>query len=154
MPRRQEEVVMLGAILAKQEVRKGFDAINRHDLETLLGMFADDGAFEFPSGTVLGGRHEGPAVRAWFERWFERMPKIHFTVNHVLVDNIFAMGPTNVVHAEWDLDETDQEGNTYHLTGVTAFQIEGGKAKLIKDYIFDQEIVSAIWPRKIRSVPG
>jgi ketosteroid isomerase-like protein len=149
MSRRQEEVVMLGAILAKREVRKGFDAINRHDLETVLSMFTDDAAFVFPTGTVVGGRHEGPeARRAWFTQWFDRMPEIHFTLRHVTVDNIFAMGATNVVHAEWDLDEADQEGNTYHVTGVTAFQIEGGKAKLIKDYIFDQDIVSAVWPRK------
>ena len=140
---------MLGAVLAKREVRKGFDAINRHDLETLLGMFADDGVFEFPTGTVLGGRHQGrEALEAWFTRWFDRMPEIHFTLRNVSVDNIFAMGATNVVHAEWDLDETDQEGNAYHLTGVTAFHVEGGKAKLVKDYIFDQDVLAVIWPPK------
>ncbi len=140
---------MLGAVLAKREVRKGFDAINRRDLDALLNMFADDGAFEFPTDTVLGGRHQGSeAIRAWFEYWFDRLPEIHFTVRHVSVDNIFAMGATNTVHAEWDLEVTNTEGNSYHLSGVTAFHVEGGKAKLVKDYIFDQDVLSAIWPRK------
>ena len=139
---------MLGAVLAKREIRKAFEALNRQDLKTVMSMFTDDGVFEFPTDTVLGGRHEGPeAIRAWFERWFDRMPEIHFTVNHISVDNIFAVGATNVAHAEWDLEETDREGNTYRLTGVTAFQVEGGKARHIKDYIFDQDLLSEIWPK-------
>lgn len=150
---RQKEAVMLGAVLAKREVRKGFDAINRHDLETLAGMFAEDGAYEFPGDTVRAGRHDSPeAIRAWFKRWFDAMPEIHFTLTHVSVKNIFAMGATNVVHAEWDLDQTDTEGNSYHLTGVTSFDIKGGKAQLVKDYIFDQDVISAIWPA--RDDPG
>jgi len=146
---RQEEAVMLGAVLAKREVRKGFDAINRHDLDSLTAMFAEDGVFEFPGDTMLAGRHDNPeAIRAWFKRWFDRMPEIQFTLRHVSVENIFAMGATNVVHAEWDLDETDTDGNSYHVTGVTAFDIKGGKARLIKDYIFDQDVLSRIWPHQ------
>jgi ketosteroid isomerase-like protein len=146
---RQEEAVMLGAILAKREVRKGFDAINRHDLDTLMGMFDEGGVFEFPGDTVLAGRHDSPeTIRAWFKRWFDRMPEIHFTLRHVSVENIFAMGATNVVHAEWDLDETDTDGNSYHVTGVTSFDIKGGKATLIKEYIFDQDVLSRIWPHQ------
>src|SRR3990172_10084474 len=130
---------MLGAILAKREVRKAFDALARHDADTVLGMFHDDGVFEFPGETVLGGRFQGKeAIGAWFERWFERMPVIRFTLNHVSVENIFAMGATNTVHVEWDLEESDNDGNAYRLTGVTAFHVVGGKAKHIKDYIFDQ----------------
>lgn len=140
---------MLGAVIARRQVRKGFDAIMGHDVETLVGMFADDGVFEFPSGNALEGRHEGSeALRTWFGRWFQRMPEIRFTLRHVSVENIMAMGGTNVVHAEWDLDEKDAEGNEYHLTGVTAFDIRGGKAQSAKDYIFEQDRLAAIWPKE------
>jgi ketosteroid isomerase-like protein len=146
---RLQEAAMPGAVLAKREVRKGFDAINRHDLDTVMGMFSEDGVFEFPGDTVLAGRHDNPeAIRAWFKRWFDGMPEIHFTLRHVSVENIFAMGATNVVHAEWDVDETDMEGNSYHVTGVAAFDIKGGKVRLVKDYIFDQDVLSRIWPHK------
>lgn len=148
-----EETIVIGAVLAKREVRKGFDAINRHDLDTLVGMFAIDGSFEFPAGTVLEGRHEGTeAVRDWFGYWFERMPEIHFTLNHVAVENIFAMGASNVVYVEWDLDEIDTDGNAHHLTGVTAFDIVHGKVKSGKDYIFEQEVLAGIYPRE--EAPG
>ncbi len=139
---------MLGAVIARRQVRKGFDAIMGHDLDTLVGMFADDAVFEFPAGNSIEGRQEGSeAVRAWFGHWFDRMPEIRFTLRHVSVENIMAMGGTNVVHAEWDLDEKDTEGNTYHLTGVTSFDIRGGKAQVVKDYIFEQDRLAAIWPR-------
>ena len=138
---------MLGALLAKREVRKGFDALNRHDLDTLLAMFHHDGVFEFPSDTIVGGRYQGrEAIRAWFERWYERLPESRFTLRHISVENIFALGATNVAHAEWEDEETDEEGRTYHMTGVTSFEVEGGKARLVKDYIFDQEVLAEIWP--------
>lgn len=142
-----EETIVIGAVLAKREVRKGFEAINRHDLDALLGMFSVDSVWEFPAGTVLGGRHEGTdAVREWFGYWFERMPEIHFTLSHVAVENIFAMGSTNVVYVEWDLDETDTDGTPHHLTGITAFDIVHGKVKRGKDYIFEQEVLAAMYP--------
>lgn len=143
---------MLGAVLAKREITKGFAAIDRHDLDTVVGMFHEDGVFEFPGHTVLGGRFEGTEeIRAWFRHWFDEMPEIRFTLRHVSVDKIFALGATNAVHAEWDLDETDQEGRTYHLTGVTAFEVQRGKARRVKDYIFDQDLLASIWPPKDQS---
>jgi ketosteroid isomerase-like protein len=143
---------MLGAILAKREVHKGFDALDRHDLETLMGMFHDDGVFEFPSDTIMGGRFEGKeAIRSWFERWYERIPKSQFTLRHISVENIFALGATNVAHAEWEVAETDHDGNTFHMTGVTAFEVVGGKARYVKDYIFDQDVLAQIWPSKAAS---
>lgn len=79
------------------------------------------------------------------------MPEIRFTLHHVTVENILAMGGTNVVLAEWDLDEKDGDGNPYHFTGVTAFDIQGGKAVYAKDYIFEQDRLATIWTSEERS---
>ena len=109
----------------------------------------DDGVVGFPTEPIMGGRHEGKdEIRAWFTRWFDRMPGIPFTLKRISVDNIFAMGPSNGIHVEWELDETDTDGNTFHITGVTAFNIEGGKATLVRDYIFDQDLITEIWPAR------
>ena len=140
---------MLGAILAKREIVKGYERIGRHDLDAVVGMFHDDGLFEFPGETVMGGRFEGKdEIRDWFSRWFDRMPEIEFTLRHVSVEDIFAMGPSNSVLVEWDLDETDHQGASHHLTGVTAFEIEGGKARRVKDYVFDQDVLAEVWSSK------
>ncbi len=140
---------MLGAVLAQREVRKTFSAINRQDVETLIAGWHEDGVFEFPGDTIMSGRFHGrEAIRAWFERWFSNIPVIRFTLRHVSVENIFAFSGTNVLHVEWDVEETDREGHVYHMTGVTAFDIVGGKARMVKDYIFDQDVLASIWPRK------
>ena len=144
---------MVGAIIAKREVRKAFHRINQRDLDAVIGMFTDDAVFEFPAGTFLGGRHEGrEAVRAWFDRWFTRMASINFTLKHVAAAKPMAMGASNVVYAEWDLEETDKEGTTDRLTGITALYVEGGKAKLVKQYIFDQNVIAEIWSQENEQV--
>ncbi len=140
---------MLGAMLAQRQVRKAFDAMGRHDVEAVVAMFHDDGLFEFPGDTVVGGRFHGKEeIRAWFQRFFDRMPVIQFTVRHVSVAHIFAFGATNVLHVEWSLKVSDSVGHSYQLTGVTAFDAVGGKARTVKEYIFDQDVLASIWPRK------
>jgi ketosteroid isomerase-like protein len=149
----EEVEIMLGAILAKREARKAFDALIRHDLDALMGAFHEDGVFEFPGETVLGGSFHGKQeIRGWFEHWWERMPVTRFTLRHVSVENIFALGGTNTVSVEWDLDERDTEGHSYSLTGITRLEVVGGKARHVKDYIFDQHVLEGIWPKKTTTV--
>ncbi len=140
---------MLGAMLAQREVRKAFDAISRHDVETLVASYHADGVFEFPGDTIISGRFQGrETIRSWWMRYFAKMRVIRITLRHVSVENIFAFGRTNVLHVEWDAEDTDQEGNVYRFAGVTALEIVGGKARRVKDYIFDQDVLASIWPRK------
>lgn len=147
---------MLGALLAKKAARNAFAAMNRHDLEKFMTAWGDDPLFEFPGDTVLAGRYKGrEEIRAWFERWWQRFPKTIFTLKAVSVDNIMAMGGTNTIHVEWDLEETDRAGETYMLSGVTALRARGGKVVEVKDYIFDQDVISGIWgPAPEASAPG
>ena len=88
---------MIGAVIAKRAVAQSYDAISRQDLDTLQGMFHEDAVLEFPGDTVMSGRFEGwEAIRGWFERWFKMSPETRFTPRHVLVENIFALGASNV----------------------------------------------------------
>ena len=50
---------MIGAILAKKAARDAFAAMNRHDLDAFMEAWGDDPVFEFPAGSVLGGRYRG-----------------------------------------------------------------------------------------------
>lgn len=119
---------MVGALLMKRAVAKGYAAVDRQDLDAIADQFHEDAVFEFPGQTMMSGRYEGrPAIRAWFERWFAAMPETRFALRHVSVVNPFAVTASNVVHAEWDLDEVDREGHRYHITGVTTWVVERGK---------------------------
>ncbi len=137
---------MLGAVLAKRAGRAAFAAINRRDVDTIVGMFKEDGVFEFPGQSAIAGRFVGrKAIREWFQHWFTEMQP-RFTVTSVSVEDIFALGATNTVHVEWELDEVNRAGEHFHLTGVTALHARGGKAVLVRDYIPDQDVLERAWP--------
>jgi hypothetical protein len=48
------------------------------------------------------------------------------------------------VFAEWDLEESDQDGTTCHLSGMTAMTIERARGKFVQDYIFEHEVMAEI----------
>jgi ketosteroid isomerase-like protein len=137
---------MIGAFLAKRAARHAFAAMNRHDLDTFMAAWGDDPVFHFPGGSVLGGHHQGRArIRAWFERWWDRFPTTVFTLRSVSVDHILALGGTNTIHVEWDLTETDRQGRTFQVSGVTALRARSGKVVDVTDYLFDPDVIAQAW---------
>jgi ketosteroid isomerase-like protein len=137
---------MIGAMMAKRASRGAFDALNRHDLDAFMKAWSDDAVFEFPGHSALSGRYEGPdEIRGWFARWWTRFPTTTFTLRSVSVDHPMALTGNNTIHVEWDLDETDDDGHTYHVTGITTLHAKGGKVDHVKDYIFDQDVIQEIW---------
>lgn len=137
---------MIGALLAKKAARNAFAAMNRHDLDTIMAAWSDHPVFEFPQGSVLGGRYEGKeAVRGFFERWWDRFPATNFTLRSVSVDHTLALTGTNTIHVEWELEEVDRQGRRVDVSGVTALHARGGKVDHVRDYIFNPEVIAAAW---------
>jgi ketosteroid isomerase-like protein len=137
---------MLGAFLAKKAARDAFAAMNRHDLDSFMAAWGEDPVFGFPGTSILGGHHRGRSeIQAWFQRWWDRFPTTTFALQAVSVDNILAMGGTNTIHVEWVLDETDRDGRSFHLTGVSSLRARGGKVVHVKDYIFDPDVIAEAW---------
>jgi ketosteroid isomerase-like protein len=137
---------MIGAFLAKKAARDAFAAINRHDLDAFMAAWGDDPVFEFPKGSVLGGRHRGrEQIRAWFARWWDRFPTTEFTIRSISVEDILALGGTNTIHVEWDLVERDRDGRTFEVSGITALRVRGGKVDEVRDYIFSPEVIAEAW---------
>ena len=135
--------------MLKRAASDGFAEVNRHDLEALLERYHEDAVFEFPGDSILSGRHVGlAAIRASYEQWFEHMSQTRFTVQHTAVEDIFALTATNNGYVEWEVDQTDREGQRYHATGVTKFRVEGGRIRDAKDYIYDQDVVATAYPKR------
>jgi len=139
---------MLGAVLAKQKARAAYAAMSRKDLDAIATALADECVFEFPGQSVMSGRMEGKqAIVAWFRSWFAAAPRIQFRVTRVAVDNIFALGASNGLLAEWHLSETNAEGKTFEMTGVTALDVKRGKLVHVRDYIFNPQVLEQAWGR-------
>ena len=130
---------MLGAVRSRRAARAVYDAINQRDLDGLLQAMAEEVVFDFPLEQGDDGHHVGkPAVAQWFRTFLDDYPEIAFTLQHVSVEDIFALGGTNTVHAEWELVCVDCDGRQSRSRGVTAMSFRRGRIVHLRDYIVEQ----------------
>lgn len=137
---------MIGALVARERARRGFEALNRKDLAAVIAAFAEDAVFEMSGRARMSGRFEGrSAIEAYFRTWFSERTLIRFRPRHVCVERVLALGGTNTVEVEWALEEADRHGVTYHLSGVTVFDLRRGKVVRARDYVFEQDVLEREW---------
>ena len=75
---------------AQQLARSWYEAWNAHDLEAILGHYADDVEMTSPLVSVLTGNAEGKivgkdALRAYFAAGLEKYPALHFEPRELFV---------------------------------------------------------------------
>ncbi len=129
---------MIGAIIASREIKRTFDALDRHDLTEFMSRWREDGVFIYPGDISESGSFEGKkAVEGWFRGFFEQFPKIHFDIQDICVKNIFALSGTNTISVRWNIYLTNRNGREGQNSGVTVIEIVGGKVFRVKDFIFD-----------------
>ena len=108
---------------ATVELLKGFlDAFNRHDLDSIMGYFADDCVFYMPRGAgPRGDRYIGKKnVRAGLAKRFEGIPNVHYRD-----DQHWACGSFGV--SEWTLTGTSVSGKSLEVRGVDLIEFVDGK---------------------------
>jgi ketosteroid isomerase-like protein len=137
---------MIGGLLVKQLVRRGFAALNRCDVDGMMGLFADDAVLEFPGRSALAGRYEGAeAIRHFLVERCARVERLHYTLTHVAVTETLTLGTTNTVLVEWVLVETMPGGQAHHVSGVTSLHLHSGKVVRAREYVFEQDVLEAAW---------
>jgi steroid delta-isomerase-like uncharacterized protein len=97
-------------------------AWNRHDLDALMSMMADDCVFEASAGPdVDGQRSEGRhAVRAAFAAVFETFPDAHWAN-----PRYFIVG--NRAVSEWTFTGTRKDGARVAVNGCDLLTLRDGK---------------------------
>ena len=93
-------------------LREVLDAFNRHDLDAIMGHFAEDCVFESPRGPDPWGRRftGRDEVRQGLAARFEGIPDVHYGD-----DSHFACGDRGV--SEWTITGTTVEGERIHVRG-------------------------------------
>jgi ketosteroid isomerase-like protein len=130
---------MIGALLAKRNIPKAFDALNRKDIETFLKDWADDAVMVYP-GDVPGvsGTFEGKeAIRRFYIHEFEQFSSIDIKPINIAVTNIFDMTGNNVVIVNWVVDVTNVDGYQINNNGVTIMKFRGRKLFHAINFVFD-----------------
>jgi ketosteroid isomerase-like protein len=105
------------------QLLKGFlDAFNRHDLDAIMGYFADECVFYMPRGAgPRGDRYVGKqAVRAGLAKRFEGIPNVHYGE-----DQHWACGDFGV--SEWTLTGTSVSGKHLEVRGVDLLEFAEGR---------------------------
>ena len=105
------------------ELMKGFlDAFNRHDLDAIMGYFADECVFYMPRGvTPRGDQYTGKQeVRIGLAKRFEGIPNVHYGD-----DRHWACGDFGV--SEWTLTGTTVSGRRLEVRGVDLLEFVDGK---------------------------
>jgi ketosteroid isomerase-like protein len=105
------------------ELLEGFlEAFNRHDLDAIMGYFADDCVFYMPRGSApRGDRYVGKEeVRAGLASRFEGIPDVHYGD-----DRHWACGDLGV--SEWTLTGTSVAGKKVEVRGVDLIELADGK---------------------------
>lgn len=127
---------MIGAIIARRAVKSGFDALNERNIDKFMKAWSDNCIWIYPGNVSAGGRFVGkPEVRKWFEKFQDQFPKRKFSIDHLGVGNIFALGGNNVISAHWDLEMVNKDGMSFSNSGVTLLTIKGAKVVQGQDFM-------------------
>ena len=98
------------------------DAFNAHDLDRIMGFFADDCSLDMPRGPdPCGQRFIGKAaVRAGLAGRFQGLPDVHYgEARH--------WGSGNMVASEWPLTGTRPDGERLRVRGTDHYEFRDGK---------------------------
>ena len=105
------------------EILKAFlEAFNRHDLDAIMGFFADDCVFYMPRGAKpRGDQYVGKNdVRSGLAKRFEGIPDVHYGDDQHWVCGNFGV-------SEWTLTGTSRSGERIEVRGVDLLEFAEGK---------------------------
>lgn len=77
---------MIVRSITRHQYRRGFDALERGDVDALLARFHPDCTMTFAGDTPLGATAlRGDDLRAWFERFLRLLPDRRFEIRRFAV---------------------------------------------------------------------
>jgi ketosteroid isomerase-like protein len=108
----------------RSTLRELCDAFNAHDLDRIMGFFADECVLEMPRGShPWGSRFEGKqSVREGLATRFESLPDVHYGEAEHFVDAAAATGIS-----KWTLTGTTRQGERKNVRGCDFYTFRDGK---------------------------
>ena len=113
-----------------------FDAFNRHDIDGVMSIMAEDIVFEGAGGPeVYGTRFVGrEAVAAAFSKVWETLPDVQWRdTSHVVSGDLGV--------SKWTFTGTGADGKRIEAQGVDLFKIRNGKIVLKQAFRKDRPLL-------------
>jgi ketosteroid isomerase-like protein len=102
-------------------------AINAHDLEAMVALFADDYVNEWPAHPQRGFRGNEQVRRNW-SQIFAGVPDLHARLPRMAVDG-------DTVWTEWEMSGTRRDGAPHLMRGVSIFGVSQGRLAWVRFYL-------------------
>jgi len=137
---------MIGALIARQQVKQAFACLNRKDIDAFLAGWDKDATFKYPGVLSVSGSYSGQAaIQSWFTGFFQQFSRIQFELKHICVENLFDVSGNNTVIANWDIKLTNRHGLDVENSGVNLIRIRNRRVVEVQDFFFYQERLSLGW---------
>lgn len=137
---------MIGAYILKKMMGSGTNVMNERDVDKILKHWRDDAVMIYPGSTLVSGRTEGKAaMKEFFQKFMQQFPEMQFSIKDSYIQNMFALGFSNILASEFEVTYTNKHGETFENRGVTVIQIKNGKVQQIQDYYFDVDKLNKAW---------
>ncbi len=127
-------------------VERLLEAVNAHDLETMVACFADDYVNEWPAHPQRGFRGN-QQVRSNWSQIFAGVPDLRARLPRVVVDG-------DTVWTEWDISGTRRDGAAFLMRGVSIFGVAEGRLAWVRYYLEPVEEASGDVDAHTRRVVG
>src|SRR4051812_38407007 len=121
-------------------VKRGYDAFNAGDIDTVSKIFADDISWEGPntSGVPMSGLNEGKDAVLQALGHIEQL----FQTFHVSPDEMIEQGDTVVVLSHIEAT-TATSGSDIKLPGVEIWRMSDGQAQRVQSLVDTAELKAA-----------
>ena len=127
-------------------VQRLLAAINAHDLEAMVALFADDYVNEWPAHPHRGFRGNEQVRRNW-SQIFAGVPDLQARLPRMTVDG-------DTVWTEWDMSGTRRDGAAHLTRGVSIFGVREGRLAWVRFYLEPVEETSGDVDAHTRRVVG
>jgi ketosteroid isomerase-like protein len=102
-------------------------AINAHDLEAMVALFAEDYVNEWPAHPQRGFRGNEQVRQNW-SQIFGGVPDLQARLPRMTADG-------DTVWAEWDMSGTRRDGAAFLMRGVSIFGVGQGRLAWVRFYL-------------------
>ena len=120
-------------------IRRGYEAFNAGDMDTLSGLFAEDAVWLAPGNGSLSGRKEGrDAILAYFRELGTRSEgQLKVTLQDIVDGEKYTVALQH--------NQAENGGKSLDMDGVIAFQVRNGKITEGREFYVDTAQGDAFW---------
>lgn len=122
------------------------DAVNKHDLDAMVGCFATDFVNETPAHPTRSFRGRDQVRKNWTQ--------IFAAVPNLEADMIDCASQGDTVWSEWEMRGTRLDGATHLMRGVSIFEVVDDEFASVRFYLEPVEQGGGNVDAAVRSVLG